>query len=123
MLEVAQGVFGSDRIERLAYRFYQSLFASGRGFAQQVLNLAERLLYGIVIGGVGRQIEQLAALLLYQLPNPLRLVGREVVHYYDLSRTQARHKHLLDIGLEEQGVGRLFYGQRRPHPVSGYTRK
>jgi hypothetical protein len=34
MLEVAQGIFGGDRRERLAYRFYQSLFASGRRFAQ-----------------------------------------------------------------------------------------
>jgi hypothetical protein len=55
MLKVAQGVFGGDRPERVAYRFYQSLFAPGRGFAQQVLDLAERLLYGVVVGGVGRQ--------------------------------------------------------------------
>ena len=34
MLEVALGIFGGDRRERLAYRFYQSLFASGRRFAQ-----------------------------------------------------------------------------------------
>jgi hypothetical protein len=48
MLEVALGIFGGDRPERLAYSFYQSLFAPGRGFAQYVLDLAERLLYGVV---------------------------------------------------------------------------
>ncbi len=36
MLEVAQGVFGADRPERLAFRFYQSLFAPGCGLAKEV---------------------------------------------------------------------------------------
>src|SRR5215211_9324088 len=87
------------------------------------LILAERLLYGVVVGGVGRQIEQFTTLLLDQLSNPLRPVGREVVHHHDLSRTQAGHEYLLYIGLEDSGGGRPFYGQRRSHPVEGHTRK
>jgi hypothetical protein len=50
MLEVAPGVIGTDRSERRCYRIQQGLLAPGRGLAQQVLDLGERLFYGVVIG-------------------------------------------------------------------------
>src|SRR5215210_7428687 len=110
MLEEALGVFGSDRRERRAYRIQQSLLAPGRGPAQQVLDLGERLFYGVVVWRVGWQIEQLTALLLDELPDPLGSMCSEVVHHHDLSWLKARYEHLLDVGLEDSGGGRPFYG-------------
>jgi hypothetical protein len=57
MLEEAPSVLGTDRRERGCYRLYQSLFAPGRSLAKQVLDLGERLFYGVEVRGVGRQIE------------------------------------------------------------------
>ena len=48
MLEEATGVLGTDRRERRCYRFYQNLLASGRGLAEQVLDLGKRLSDGQV---------------------------------------------------------------------------
>lgn len=43
MFEEAPDVFGGDRGESRCYRIQQSLLAPGRGLAQQVLDLGERL--------------------------------------------------------------------------------
>ncbi len=47
----------------------------------------------------------------------------EVVHHHDLSWLKARYEHLLDVGLEDAGGGRPFYGQRRSHPLHAHARK
>lgn len=47
VLEEAPSVFGTNRRQCYAYRFYQSLFRSGSGLAEQVLDLGEGLFYGV----------------------------------------------------------------------------
>src|SRR5215207_8330405 len=79
MLEEAPGVCGSNRRQRSTYRFYLSFFAPGSDLAQQLLDLGERLFYGVVVGGVSRQIEQLAALPLDEFPDPLWSVCSEAL--------------------------------------------
>jgi len=56
MLEEATGVLGTDRRERRCYRFYQNLLASGRGLAEQVLDLGKRLFDRVMVRRVGWQI-------------------------------------------------------------------
>jgi len=74
MLEEASGIPSTDRRERLSYSLYQSLFAPSSYPAQKPLDLGKRFFYRVEVRRVGRQIEQLAASLLDQLPHPLRLV-------------------------------------------------
>jgi hypothetical protein len=71
VLEEAPSVFGTNRPQCYAYRFYQSLFRSGRGLAEQVLDLGEGLFYGVVVGGVRRQVEQFTPSALKQ-SSPMR---------------------------------------------------
>src|SRR5215210_6365554 len=45
----------------------------------------------------------------------------EVVHHHDLSCTEAWHERLRNVGLEDPGGARPFYGQRRPHPFDRHA--
>ena len=54
MLEVAPGVPGGEGGERLAYRFYQSVFCPGSSPAHKPLDLAESFLDRGVVRRVGR---------------------------------------------------------------------
>jgi hypothetical protein len=63
MLEETEGVSGGDRRDRLPQRVDQGLTRAGRGSPQEGLDLGEGLLDGVVIRRVGRQVEDLAALL------------------------------------------------------------
>jgi len=112
VLEEAPSIFGVNRRRQgRSYRFHQSLFAPGRGLAEQVLDLGKRFFYRVVVGGVGRQVDQLlAVVLLDQLPDALWPVGTEIVHHHDLAFAQAWHQHLLHVGLEDPGCGRSFHG-------------
>lgn len=74
MLKVVSGIFGSDRREHRTYSFYQSFFAPGCGFGQRILDLGERLFCEVVVGGVGRRIRQLTALLL----DTIRAMARQI---------------------------------------------
>src|SRR5918994_2685632 len=110
VLEEAPSIFGVNRPQGRSYRFHQSLFAPGRSLAEQVLDLGKRFFYGVVVGGVGRQVDQLAVVLLDQLPDALWPVGTEIVHHHDLAFFQVRRQHLLDVGLKDPGCGRSFHG-------------
>jgi hypothetical protein len=55
-------------------------------FAHQRLDLlGEGFFDGVEIGRVWRQVKQLAASLLDELPDPPTLLRREVVHHHNLS--------------------------------------
>src|SRR5215212_1851244 len=86
MVEEAPSIASRIRVKSSAHRFHERLAGARLGSAQQRLNLGERFFYGVEIGRVGRQVEQLAASLLDDLAYPLSLVGREVVHHHHLPR-------------------------------------
>ena len=101
-----------------AYRFYQSLFRCGRGLAEQVLDLGEGLFYGVVVGGVRRQVEQFTPSALKQ--SSLMRFGLWAER---LSITTIRPlcrvgtSTFSNVGLKDSSGGRPFYGQRWPHPL------
>src|SRR5215218_7959060 len=104
MREVAACVLGTDRQKRLFGGLKQRLKRPGLGLPQQGLNLREGLLYGVEVGGVGRQQPQLAALLLDQFPDPFALVHGEVVHEDDLPGLEGRSQDLPHVDAEGVGV-------------------
>jgi hypothetical protein len=69
------GILGRERLQRPAHRFDQRLAGARPGFAHQPLDLRERLLDGVEVRRVGRQVEDLAAAPLDDLPDPLALMG------------------------------------------------
>src|SRR5829696_3223885 len=116
MFEEAPGVLGADRRYRCTYCFHQRFLGSGRGLAKEILYLRERLLDRVVVRRVGRQVDELASLLLDELSYPLGSMCPQVIHDHYLPFLQHRREHLLYVGLEETGRGRSLYGQRRSHP-------
>src|SRR5215204_6129949 len=104
MLKVAPNLFGTDRRECRTQRFYQSFFCPSPNLAHKPLDLAERLFDRIEVRRVGWQVEKFTAVSLDQFPVAFRFVSREVVHHYDLPRSQSRCEHLLYVGLEDPGV-------------------
>jgi hypothetical protein len=60
MLEETVGVLHRNRLQRSAHRLDQCLAGARPGFAQQRLDLRKRFFYGVEVGRVWRQVEQLA---------------------------------------------------------------
>ena len=61
-------------------------------------------LYRIEVRRVGRQVEDLCARSLDQLPYPLALVGGEVVHHHHVPFVEGGHEHLPQIAFEHRPV-------------------
>src|SRR5215207_10510093 len=81
------------------------------------------LLIPFEVWRVGRQVEQLAAPPLDQLPDPRPLVRGEVVHHEHLPRSKRRSEHVLQVGLEDRAGGRALHGHARPHPREAHARQ
>src|SRR5215216_4514429 len=116
MLEEPLGVLCSHRIQRPPHRLYQGLAGSCSCPPQQTLDLRKRLLYGVEVRRVGRQVDQVAASRFDQLPDLLALMDREVVHHDHLADPQARSEYPIDVGLEENLRGRAFHRKHCPMP-------
>jgi hypothetical protein len=117
VLEEASRIPGCDRVESPAHRLDQSLPAPALRFAHDAFHLAEGLLYRVQIGGVGRQVKKLATPLFDELSDAISLLSGEIVHHYDLTATQSRGKHLLEVGLEDSSGSRSLHRHRRPHAL------
>src|SRR3712207_8387867 len=77
VLEEATSIARCQRVESSTHRLYECLASTCPGFTQQRLELGKRFFDGIEIGGVGRQVDEFAAPLLDELPNPRAFVRRE----------------------------------------------
>jgi hypothetical protein len=100
VLEEATSILGTKRRDRCAHRLDQTFPATGLGFAYEALDLAASLFDGVEVRWVGRQVQQLATLLLEELLNPLSFVSREVVHHH-LTPAQRGRQDLLYVCLED----------------------
>src|SRR5215203_3686832 len=121
MLEETPNIRYGNRGKCRAYRFYQCLFGPGCGLAKEVLDLGEGLLDRVVVRRVRRQVDELAASLLDELPYPPGSMCSEVIHDH-LSSFEAGREHLLYVGLEYPSGGRSFYGKRWSHTQEGHAR-
>jgi hypothetical protein len=63
--------------------------------------LGEGFLCGVKVRGVGRQVDELTALIFDQRPYSLGLVCPEVVHHHELTRSQGGGQDMLHIGFKE----------------------
>ena len=70
VLEEATSIARCQRLENSTHRLYECLASTCPGSPQQRLELGKRFFDGIEIGGVGRQVDEFAAPLLDELPNP-----------------------------------------------------
>jgi hypothetical protein len=122
MLEEAESIRGANRRDRRPKRLDQSRTGAGSCLSQQTLDLRKRLLYGVEVRRVGRQVDQFAAPRFEQLPDLLALVGREVVHHNRLIHPRARSEYPLDVGLEENLRGRPFRRQALPRASGAHAR-
>ena len=64
------------------------------------LEFGESLFDGIEVGAVGRQITHGRACRFDRSLNAWAFVRTEIVHDDDVARSQIRHQHAIDIGLE-----------------------
>src|SRR5215204_6367274 len=90
VLEEPAGITSAHRRERFAHSLYERLAGARLGSTHESLDLAERLLDGVQVRRVGRQVQQLASPPLEEFPDPSSLVGGEVGHDHDLSLTEVR---------------------------------
>src|SRR5215204_1042544 len=90
VLEEPAGIPSAHRRERFAHSLYERLAGARLGSTHESLDLAERLLDGVQVRRVGRQVQQLASPPLEEFPDPSSLVGGEVGHDHDLSLTEVR---------------------------------
>src|SRR5215218_189401 len=104
MPEVATCVFSANRPEGLFGGLEQRLKRPRLSPPQQGLLQGEGLLYGVEVRRVGWQQPQLAAPLLDQLPDPLALVHRYVVHKDYLTSFEGRGQDLPHVESERVGV-------------------
>src|SRR3712207_6809272 len=86
VLEEAASVARCQRLESSTDRLYECPASTCPGSPQERLELGERFFDGVEIGRVGRQVDELAAPLLDELPNPRAFMRREVVHHHYLPR-------------------------------------
>src|SRR5215207_1865353 len=114
VLKETSRVSGGDRIERLTHGLYQRFSAPGLRLTKKAFNLREGLFNGTKVRRVRRQVKQLAARVLDEFLHPFTLVGREVVHHHHLPLPKARNQNSLDVGLEDDPVGRALHCQARP---------
>ena len=77
---------------------------------------------GAVVRGVAGQVQQLAAPLLDQLPHPVRLVCRQLVHDQHLPFFQFGKEDLIQIGFEDFLGGRALDREGWDHPLQGDAR-
>jgi hypothetical protein len=75
-------------------------------------------LYGVVVRGVGWQVDELASPLFYEFPHLPWPVCSEIVHHHDLPWLEGGSQQALHVSLEHSSIGRSFHGQRRSHPFS-----
>src|SRR5215218_8566927 len=115
MFEEALRIRSSDRMESFADDLHKRLLATSARFSQIALELGEGLLYGVEIGRIGRQVDELASLPLDQLPDPLSLVGTQVVHHHNLATIWRAAQNILQVGLENRPVRRTPHHPRRSH--------
>jgi hypothetical protein len=80
MGEVAGAFGGTEGVEGLADGVPEGVDGSGRGGAEQRLELGEQLFDRVQIGAVGRQVEQPGAARRDRFAPAVDLVGAEVVH-------------------------------------------
>ncbi len=73
--------------------------------SESCFELRPCLLDRIEVGRVGRQVEQGSSAGLDPLPYAGDLVGAEVVHHDDVSGSQLRAQHLVQVGEEDLAVG------------------
>ena len=73
MVEEPPRALSCDRRECLAHHLYQERVGTRLGTPQQPLDLREGLLYGVEVGRVGWQVEQLAASPFDEFLNPAPL--------------------------------------------------
>src|SRR5215208_6224432 len=90
--------------------------AAGVTLPEDVLDLGEGFLYGVKVRRVGRQVDELTALIFDQLPYSLGLVCSEDVHHHELTRSQGGGQDMLHVGFKDLPDGRSFYDHRRSHP-------
>jgi hypothetical protein len=121
--EAPGGVALGDRVQRPPHRLDQRLEGPGSRPSQRGLELGEGLLDGVEVRRVGRQVEQLAAPPLDQLPDPRPLVRGEVVHHDYLPRSKRRSEHVLQVGLEDRAGGCALHGHARSHPPEAHARQ
>ena len=69
-----------EGFQQLSDPIAQRVFGSFGGFSKQGLELCKGHLDRVEIGGIGRQVEQPRASGFDDLPHPLDLVCREIVH-------------------------------------------
>src|SRR5215208_1900572 len=109
VLEETSRISGGDRIERLAHGLYQRSPAPSLRLTEKAFDLREGLFDGTKVRRIRRQVKQLAARALDEFLHPFTLMGGEVVHHHHLPLPKARNQNSLDVGLEDDPVGRALH--------------
>src|SRR5215213_10030368 len=123
MPEEASGVLGRDRRERSSHRLDQRFAGARLGPSQEPLELREGLLDRVEVRGVGWQVHKLAAAPLDDLPDPLALVGGEVVHHHHPPGRKRRPEDPLQVSLEDFLRRRALHRQAGPDALRGDARQ
>src|ERR687898_687571 len=100
MTEPSSGVSRGDLGECLLHRFQQGFVGACSKLSEDVLDLRERLLYGVKVRRIGGPVNQLGSSGFYELPYPLGSVRPQVVHHYNLPLTKRWRQKVLDVELE-----------------------
>lgn len=73
-------------------------------FFKESFKLRENHLYGVVIGGVGWEVSQIAACTFDQSSDFSVVVDSEVIHEYDLPRFQGGDEYFTQVGKKGFGI-------------------
>ncbi len=112
--------YGADQVSEVGPDVVD---ASLLRLSRPVLDLGECLLDGIEVGRVFRQEPQLGAGGPDGLADGPGFVAAKVIHYYDVTWLQRRHKDLLDVGAEAVAIDRAVEDAWRGEPVAAQGAK
>jgi hypothetical protein len=104
--EVIGAFFGGVGAEKFANGGDEGFDGSGRGFAQEMLELGEHLLDRVQIGRVFGQEEELGAGRPESLANGFAFVAAEIVQDHQITWPKGGNQHFLDVGSEALAVDR-----------------
>src|SRR5215211_7860842 len=117
MTEPPCGVSGGDLGECPLHRLQQGFVGARSELPQDVLYLAEGLLYGVQVRRIGGHEHELGSPLFDELPYPLWPVSPEFVEHHHLPLRKRRAQEVLDVGLEDLSVRGSLFSRHIDSPI------